>query len=95
MGLLQKSDLLFKNEYSWNALIGDDPRITGEPDSTLFNRNEGYEVLYLINKFAEKHSLQKKPSGHKIETMIRLHLPAEIRKQENVMEWILSNWERY
>lgn len=95
MGLLEKSDLLFKNEYSWNALKGDDPRITGEPDYTLFNRNEGYEVLYLINKLAEKHSLQKKTSGHKIENMIRLHLPAEIRKQENVMEWIFNNWERY
>ena len=55
MGLLQKSDLLFKNEYSWNALIGDDPRITGEPDSTLFNRNEGYEVLYLIKTFFKYH----------------------------------------
>lgn len=95
MGLLQKSDLLFKNEYSWNALIGDDPRITGEPDSTLFNRNEGYEVLYLINKLAEKWGLSSKFDRLKIERMIKNNLPSDIRSQENVKEWIFNNWERY
>jgi hypothetical protein len=93
MSLLNKTDL--KLSYSWEVIKGDNPKISGHPDSTLFNRHEGYEVLYLINKFAEKHDLQNKSSGHKIENMIRLHLPAEIRKQENVMEWILNNWERY
>lgn len=93
MSLLNKTDL--KLSYSWEAIKGDNPKISGHPDSTLFNRHEGYEVLYLINKFSEKHDLQNKSSGHKIENMIRLHLPAEIRKQENVMEWIFNNWERY
>ena len=95
MGLLEKSDLLFKNEYSWNALKGDDPRITGEPDSTLFNRNEGYEVLYLINKLAEKWGLSSKYDGLKMERMIKNNLLSDIRSQENVKEWIFNNWERY
>ena len=54
MALMTKSDLEY-DDYSWTAYGDDDPEVTGEPDSTLFNRNEGYEVLYLINKMAEIH----------------------------------------
>jgi hypothetical protein len=34
-------------------MAGDNPKISGVPDSTLFNRNEGYEVLYLINRMTQ------------------------------------------
>ncbi|MDQ1299065.1 MAG: hypothetical protein QG558_1604 [Campylobacterota bacterium] len=44
MGLITKNDLIYK-DYSWTAISGDNPKVTGEPDSTLFNRHEGYEVL--------------------------------------------------
>lgn len=53
MALMNKGDLVY-NDYSWAAYGKDDPKIAGEPDSTLFNRKEGYEVLYFINKIAEK-----------------------------------------
>lgn len=95
MGLIEKSDLVFKNEYSWNALEGDDPRITGEPDSTLFSRNEGYEVLFLINKLVEIWNLTQKNSGLKIEKMIKNHLPSDIRSQENVKVWISKEWKNF
>jgi hypothetical protein len=51
MPLLQKSDLQF--EYSWKVISHDNPIITGNPDSTLLNRNEGYEVLAFINRIAD------------------------------------------
>lgn len=50
MSLLRKVDLQF--EYSWTATPPDDPRITGEPVSTLLNRGEDYEVIAFINNFA-------------------------------------------
>jgi len=84
-----------KFNYSWSAIPGDDPRISGKPDSTLLNRNEGYEVLYFINKFAELNNLQSKESCLKIELMIIKHLPGDIRSQEKVMGWINSNWDKY
>ncbi|PLX08446.1 MAG: hypothetical protein C0596_06205 [Marinilabiliales bacterium] len=65
MALISKSDLYYKY-YSWTASSGDDPKITGTPDSTLLNRNEGYEILYFINKFAELHSLKNKSSAIRI-----------------------------
>ena len=39
MGVINKSDLYYQG-YSWTALAGDNPKITGKPDSTLLNRNE-------------------------------------------------------
>lgn len=79
-------------DYSWTAIKGDDPRISGKPDSTMFNRHEGYEVLYLINALVKEWNLSQKSSGQKMEKMIRLKLPANIRSQENVRIWIKNNW---
>jgi hypothetical protein len=93
MSLMQKSDLAFT--YSWSVVPPDSPRITGEPDSTLFNRHEGYEVLYLINKLSQTWGLKQKASGLKMERMIRNHLPAATRSQANVKAWIHSNWKAH
>jgi hypothetical protein len=93
MALLVTSDLVFK--YSWTAIAPDDPKATGKPDSTLLNRNEGYEVLAFINRFAEKHSLKEKASGLKAERMIKEHLPGEIRSHVNVTTWLVTNWTKH
>jgi hypothetical protein len=92
MPLLQKSDLAYS--YSWTAIHGDDPKQTGEPDSTLLNRKEGYEVLPFINRFIEKHKLNK-ASGLKVEKMIREHLPSNLRSHAHVKTWLVDNWKAY
>jgi hypothetical protein len=93
MGLIGKGDLKYK--YSWEAYGGDDPEVTGAPDSTLFNRKEGYEVLYLINKFMKKNGMKKKVSGQHAEMLINKHLPGNIRSQAKVIKWLNDNWNEY
>lgn len=93
MALMQKSDL--KYTYSWTAIRPDDPKVSGPPDSTMFNRYEGYEVLYLINRFAHEYDLKQKSFGHKIEKMINEYLPSDIRSQTKVKDWIGNNWKKY
>lgn len=90
MTIYKKSDLLYT--YSWTAIGKDDPKITGKPDSTLFNRHEGYEVLYLINEFMNEKNLISVSSGNKIERMIHNELPSNVRSQENVIKWLKDNW---
>lgn len=90
MALITKDDLRFG--YRWTAVQEDDPTVSGPTDSTLFNRNEGYEVLYLINKIAEIGELKQKESGLKIERMIKMKMPSNIVGQENVRRWIYDNW---
>lgn len=91
--LFNKSDL--KYTYSWTAISGDNPRVRGEPDSTMFNRNEGYEVLYLINKLAEKWEWKQTSSCVKLEKIIKEYLPSDVRSQENVKKWLADNWKKY
>ncbi|MAZ26672.1 MAG: hypothetical protein CL868_06290 [Cytophagaceae bacterium] len=92
MALITKSDLYYK-DYSWTTISGDNPKITGEPDSTLLNRKEGYEILYFINKLADIHGLKETRSGNKIEKMIREEVPGDVRSQEKIKSWIEQNWE--
>jgi hypothetical protein len=92
MALITKSDL-FYSDYEWTAIHGDNPKISGEPDSTLLNRKEGYEVIYFINKLSEIHKLKRKESAIRIEGMIRNEVPKDLHSQKNVKEWIEKNWK--
>lgn len=92
MSFITKEDLYYTN-YFWTVLSGDNPKITGEPDSTLLNRQEGYEVLYFVNKFAEINELKQKKSATKVERMIQEEVPDDIRSQRRIKEWIERNWE--
>lgn len=90
MNFYKRSDMLYS--YSWAADGGDNPRLTGEPDNSLFNRTEGYEVLYLINKFGEATGRTTIAAGNKAERMIKHDLPGDIRTQIGVKNWLNSNW---
>lgn len=93
MSLLEKTDL--KYQYSWTTTRNDDPKITGIPDSILLNRQEGYEVLSFINRFAKVQKLTQKIIGLKAERLIKENLPSEIRSHCNITNWLLKNWGNY
>jgi hypothetical protein len=89
MNLLNRSEL--KYNYNWKPIPDNDPRFSGLPDKTLFNKKEGYEVLYLINSFAERYSLMKIETGQIIEELIQKELPFNYRCQIHVFEWLEEN----
>jgi hypothetical protein len=80
--------------YSWEHTKEDDPKLKDEPDSSLLNRSEGYEVLYLIKKMMSARGLDSVAAGQKIEEMIKVH-PGNLRSQVHVKEWINANWDSY
>lgn len=92
MAFYQRSHLLYT--YQWETR-DDDPRLRGEPDHSLFNRHQGWEVLYLINKFGERYQVQTVSAGNKLERMIKQHLPGDVRSQDKVRQWLYDNWSRY
>ncbi|MGL1956601.1 MAG: hypothetical protein OCD00_04725 [Colwellia sp.] len=91
MTKFKKSDMQY-DHYDWRVTAGDDPKITGKPDSTMFSRKEGYEVLYMINKVLNHRDLSSVTSGRKAESLIKSDLPGTIRSQINVFDWINDNW---
>ena len=89
--VITKKDLQY--EYSWSVYKDDDPKVSGKPDNTLLNREEGYEMLYFINKFMQIHNLTSIETANKIEVMIKEFLPSDIRSQENIKVWLEENLE--
>jgi hypothetical protein len=93
MPLMKGAELKYK--YSWMAIPADDPRVSGKDGNTLFNRQDGYEVLSMINRVAAENHLKEKVLGHKMEMMIHDHLPKKIFSQGSVKKWLAQNWEKY
>ena len=89
MAIIAKHNLQY-TDYSWTALRGDDPRMTGTPDSTLLNRYEGYEVLAFLNRHCSTLAI-----ALKAERMIRNVLPSWQRSHSHVVQWLNANWQLY
>lgn len=91
--LLQKSDL--KYHYSWKAIPNDNPNLIRHPDFDLLNRNEGYEVLRFVNRFAEKQGLKNKSDCLKVERLINEHLRSDTHSHSKVEKWLIDNWNKF
>jgi hypothetical protein len=90
MILFSKKNLCF-DDYKWTVYPVNDPRVSGKPDNTPFNREEGNEVVFLINKLMILWDYRFHTSGNKMEKLIREQLPAEILTQEEVQKWLKEN----
>ena len=82
---------LFYKDYKWTQYQNSDPRVYGKPDSTVFDRSEGNEVVYLINKLMILWDYRFSNTGNKMEKLIHDVLPSEITTQEGVSEWLKDN----
>ena len=87
---IKVSDL--KYEYSKTATNGDDPKFTGKPDSTLFNKQEEYEVIPMLQKVMDELETLEKNDLHKLEDMIEDDLPSNTRSRDKVFDWLVDNF---
>jgi hypothetical protein len=90
MILFAKSNLYYK-DYEWTLYAKNDPKVNGKPDNTIFSRNEGNEVIYLINKLMVIWSYRFVNTGNKIEKLIHDKMPSELTNQEEVQNWVEQN----
>ena len=91
MANFKKSDL--KLNYSWTASAeNDNAKITGIPDSTLLDRNEGYEVLPFLNRYMTDKGWANQSTLNKLEDALRDKLPGTTRSHANVKKWLNDNF---
>ena len=90
MILFSKRNLHY-SDYKWTTYIQHDPRVNGKPDDTIFDKEEGNEVVYLINKLMGIWDYRFSNTGNKMEKLIHDKMPAEITKQEDVQSWLKEN----
>jgi hypothetical protein len=82
---------LYYTDYRWNVYNPKDPRVNGRPDNTPFAKEEGNEVVYLINKLMVLWDYRFANTGNKMEKLIHDQLPSGIVTQEDVQEWLKAN----
>ena len=82
---------LYYADYRWSIYNPKDPRVNGKPDDTPFTREEGNEVVYLINKLMVLWDYRFANTGNKMEKLIHDKLPPELTKQEEVQVWLKEN----
>ena len=90
MILFSKRNLHY-TDYKWSVYSQNDPRVSGKPDTTIFTKDEGNEVVYLINKLMILWDYRFANTGNKMEKLIHDTLPPEITTQQEVLEWLKGN----
>lgn len=89
LAVCSKNDLIYK-DYKWTAYPEQDPKMSGEPNSTLFNRSEGAEVLYMIGVLCNRYPfIASRWFYQKIEELIHNQLPSNIETQVEVFIWLI------
>jgi hypothetical protein len=91
--LVSKTTLVGRGKYTytWHVSPGDNPKITGTPDSSRLSKKEGYEVVDFINAYAEKRSLKTQASAYQIEDL--MHESSSVMRTE-VIAYIESKWNK-
>lgn len=92
MGPLKKSDL--KYNYA-NLNNSDDPAQKEEPNSSQLNRQEWYEMLYFINRFANVNGKGSAGVAKHAEKLIQENLPADLHSHDKIRQWLLDHWKFY
>jgi hypothetical protein len=90
MILFSKRNLHYA-DYKWSTYPHNDPHVYGKPDATAFDKEEGNEMVYLINRLMILWDYRFANTGNKIEKLIHDQLPVEIHAQDEVQNWVKTN----
>jgi hypothetical protein len=80
---------MLTGNYAWQAVGGDDPQAI-RTDAMLFNRQEGYEVLPMIQKVVKHFGYEAESDVHRVEELIKTELPGDVRGREKVFKWLVE-----
>lgn len=74
------------HQYEWPAQL--QVNYTGTPSRRLFDRGNGLQVLFIINCFYSSIGLNSTQTGKLLEELIYSQMPAEIRSELAVFNWL-------
>lgn len=90
MTLFSRRNLHY-SDYKWTVYQPSDPRVNGKPDNTVFNREEGNEMVYLINRLMIFWDYRFANTGNKMEKLIHDKMPEDVTMQRDVQNWLKAN----
>jgi len=69
-------------------------KISGFPETAVLNVNEGFEVLYFINRYMAYRGWFAPATFQDIESYLKTRLPFKVRTHSAVKEWLDLNFKR-
>jgi hypothetical protein len=75
---------LSPGNYEWsNDLV-----YNGEPSRRLYNRNNGNQLLFVINSFASLKASFDTKQAVLIQDLLTHQLPVEAKSEKSVLQWL-------
>lgn len=84
MNIYQRADLKF--QYNWNEESANDPILSGSPDDSIFDRTNGYHLLYLLNYMYIKWTFWDNRKAFSWMENLVLKLPVKTYTQKQIEE---------
>ncbi|MFL5744261.1 MAG: hypothetical protein ACJ751_06325 [Niastella sp.] len=78
---------LRKSNYEWEVKLNHSIQ-NNTPDRRIFNRFNGYQVLFIINCFGSSLGKWTFTDGHRIEELISTQLPQDAKSELSVFNWL-------
>jgi len=78
---------LHNGNYNWALGLNHSVQ-NNEPDRRVFDRLNGYQVLFIINYFGQSLGKLTVTDGRRIEKLISTQLPGEIKSELSVFNWL-------
>jgi hypothetical protein len=88
-----KKFMLQLTTYDWEAKNGDNSEKI-VIDKTFFDKDQGYEVIVMIQAVVDHFGYTSVSDVQKIETVIANKLPGYIRSRENVRNWLVNYFSK-
>ena len=85
--LFQKEHLNTDHNYKWTEEFVFD----GTPSRRLFDRNNGNQILFIINLYASQAKLFSQNDVSRIENKLLNQMPEEIKSEISVLKWLQEN----
>jgi hypothetical protein len=87
MTMIFLKEHLRKRHYNWTASLNHSIE-NNEPNRKIFDRFNGFQVLFIINYFGKSLGKLTVTDGIKVEELISARLPLELKSELSVFNWL-------
>ncbi|PZR22700.1 MAG: hypothetical protein DI539_04950 [Flavobacterium psychrophilum] len=85
--------LSLRYEYSWSD-ADKAKNFKNISDDDVIDRNNGYQVLDFMNRFFQMSGLISLDSFHRLENLIKKHMPEKCITRIDMNVWLGKNWNK-
>ena len=85
---IKPSDLYFK--YYRNKSLQNEPKFSGKPDATIYDRDDLYEVIPMLKAVMDELQTTDMNVLHRLEELAGDEMPLFIQRRDEVFDFLVS-----